>query len=126
MLPFPSLAPFLQKPSNPSQDADAHTPKARTPGLLRVLFDLLIEARQREAEEQIERLAERSSSTQFSRRVSYPSHDNKAPAPAERKPGLLSLLADALSDARKREADEYSKPVKRRKAIEGAIQLSER
>lgn len=65
MPPFPSLAPFLQQPSNPFQDADAHSLKAQTPGLLRVLFDLLIEARQREADEQIECLAERSSSTYF-------------------------------------------------------------
>jgi len=57
---FPSFTQFPQAPIHPFQDAAAHAPAERKRGLLRLLLDALIEARQREAEQQVARLIERS------------------------------------------------------------------
>jgi hypothetical protein len=57
---FPSFTQFPRNSFNPSQDVAAHAPAQRQRGLLRLFLDALIESRQREAEQQIARLIERS------------------------------------------------------------------
>ena len=57
---FPSLTQFPKNPSDPSEHVAAQARAQRTRGLLRLLFDALIESRQRETEQQVARLLARS------------------------------------------------------------------
>ena len=57
---FPSLTQFSPSSLNPSHDAAAHAPAEPKRGLLGRLFEALIDARPREAEEYMARLLARS------------------------------------------------------------------
>ena len=57
---FASLRQFPKNPSDPSEHVAAQARAQQTWGLLRLLLDDLIEARRREAEQQVARLLARS------------------------------------------------------------------
>ena len=110
---FPSFAQFPRKPFAIRPDALAHASVERKRGLLARLSAKLIEAREREAEEYIARLRERSVSKHLPPKPAASHSDNGAHAPTGRKRKLLQSLAASMIEARRREAEEY---IRRRSA----------
>ena len=110
---FPTFTQFPRKPFAIRPDAVAHATVERKRGLLARLSAKLIEAREREAEEYIASLRERSVSGHFPPKPATSQADNGTHAPAGRKRKLLQSLAASMIEARRREAEEY---IRRRSA----------